>query len=187
MTQGEASDGTVSPAAAGVWHRVPLGDTTWSAWRDVCLRSAGFPADVVLAICDEELACSADEGTAGEEPAYGVVYPRCRQAAVPRHRRHLCRSRLPGGGHLAEPRAGAAVAGRGRGRGRGRGAAVRGPRPGAGDRELPAAVLPEERHDRRLRVSRLGVCGRQYGWPGSDAGGAADRPQDDLFRGLGDR
>jgi lantibiotic biosynthesis dehydratase-like protein len=29
-------------------------------WRDVCLRSAGFPADMVLAICDEPLARRAD-------------------------------------------------------------------------------------------------------------------------------
>ncbi len=46
--------------AAGAWHRVSLPGTTWSVWRDVCLRSAGFPADMVLAICDEPLARSAD-------------------------------------------------------------------------------------------------------------------------------
>ncbi|MDQ2814645.1 MAG: lantibiotic dehydratase family protein, partial [Actinomycetota bacterium] len=50
MTQGEATGS----------HRVPLEGTTWSVWRDVCVRSAGFPADMVLAICDEPLAHSAD-------------------------------------------------------------------------------------------------------------------------------
>jgi hypothetical protein len=51
-------------------------------WRDVCLRSAGFPADMVLAICDEPLARSADLAGAdldGAElaepgPAYDAVY-----------------------------------------------------------------------------------------------------------------
>src|SRR5215471_13949003 len=41
-------------------HRTPLDGTTWSVWREVALRSAGFPADMVLAICDEALARSAD-------------------------------------------------------------------------------------------------------------------------------
>jgi Lantibiotic dehydratase, N terminus len=41
-------------------HRVPLGGTTWSVWQDVALRSAGFPAHMMLAICDEALARSAD-------------------------------------------------------------------------------------------------------------------------------
>ncbi|HMD25222.1 MAG TPA: lantibiotic dehydratase, partial [Streptosporangiaceae bacterium] len=49
----------VSPAP-GAGHRVPLAGTTWSVWRDVCVRSAGFPADMMLAICDEPLARSAD-------------------------------------------------------------------------------------------------------------------------------
>src|ERR1700678_341266 len=94
MTQGGAVE-TGAPAA-GDWHRVPLGETTWSMWRDVCLRSAGFPADMVLAICDEALARSADQRSAdqtsadqrsadqtsadqrsadGGEPAYDVAYP----------------------------------------------------------------------------------------------------------------
>ncbi len=41
-------------------HRVRLDGTAWSVWRDVCVRGAGFPADMVLAICDELLARSAD-------------------------------------------------------------------------------------------------------------------------------
>jgi hypothetical protein len=60
-------------------HRVPLEGTTWSVWRDVGLRSAGFPADMVLAICDEQLARSADLAGAdldGAEhgPAYDAAY-----------------------------------------------------------------------------------------------------------------
>ena len=56
-------------------------------WRDVALRSAGFPADMVLAICDEPLARSADldranldgpnpvRRPAGARSAYDLVYP----------------------------------------------------------------------------------------------------------------
>ena len=40
-------------------------------WRDVCLRSAGFPADLALAISDEPLARSADLTRA----KYDVAYP----------------------------------------------------------------------------------------------------------------
>jgi hypothetical protein len=35
--------------ATGAPHRIPLDGTTWSVWRDVGLRGAGFPADMVLA------------------------------------------------------------------------------------------------------------------------------------------
>jgi lantibiotic biosynthesis dehydratase-like protein len=63
MTQGGVIEGS---------HRVPLEETTWSMWQDVCLRSAGFPADMVLAICDEQLARSADQAEPG--PAYDTVY-----------------------------------------------------------------------------------------------------------------
>jgi hypothetical protein len=41
-------------------------------WRDVCVRSAGFPADMVAAICDEPLARSAD--LAGADPAGRLAY-----------------------------------------------------------------------------------------------------------------
>src|SRR5579872_388908 len=53
-------------------HRVGLAGTSWSVWRDVALRSAGFPADRVLALCDERLACSAD--LASGDPAGRMVY-----------------------------------------------------------------------------------------------------------------
>jgi len=69
-----------------VSHRIPLDGTTWSLWRDAALRSAGFPADMVLAICDEPLARSADVAGAelngavpvrrrgSTESAYDLVY-----------------------------------------------------------------------------------------------------------------
>ena len=65
-----------TPAAAAS-HRAPLGGTRWSVWQDVALRSAGFPADMVLAICDEPLARSADLAAAdpaGPGPAYDAAY-----------------------------------------------------------------------------------------------------------------
>ena len=58
--------------AAGAGHRVGLGGTAWSVWRDVALRGAGLPADMVLALCDEPLARSAD--VAGADPAGRLAY-----------------------------------------------------------------------------------------------------------------
>jgi hypothetical protein len=66
---------TSVPAAAsadGARHRVPLAGTVWSVWRDVCVRSAGFPADTVQTICDEPLARSAD--LAGADAAGRLAY-----------------------------------------------------------------------------------------------------------------
>ena len=75
MTSLPVSVPAASPAA-GAWHRVPLEGTAWSVWRDVALRSAGFPADMVLAICDEPLARSADLAGADQAGrlAYDMVY-----------------------------------------------------------------------------------------------------------------
>lgn len=58
-------------------HLISLDGTAWSVWREVALRSAGFPADMVLAICDEALARSADlDGRPdGGEPPYDLTYP----------------------------------------------------------------------------------------------------------------
>jgi hypothetical protein len=61
-----------SASADRAWHRVPLVGTAWSVWRDVCLRSAGFSADMVLAICDEPLARSVD--LAGADLAGRLAY-----------------------------------------------------------------------------------------------------------------
>jgi Lantibiotic dehydratase, N terminus len=66
-----------STPSAAVSLRVRLGGTRWSVWRDVALRSAGFPADMVLAICDEPLARSADLAAADPAaagPGYDAVY-----------------------------------------------------------------------------------------------------------------
>src|SRR5260370_42446840 len=71
VTSLPASAAGVSPEA-GAPHRVRLEGTTWGVWRDMCLRSAGFPADMVLAICDEALARSAD--LAGADPAGRLAY-----------------------------------------------------------------------------------------------------------------
>ena len=87
MTQGGAVEtGFFPPApasaawpAAEAWHRVPLPGTSWSVWRDMIVRGAGFAADMMLAICDEPLARGAD--LAGADPvtpsgrlAYDKVY-----------------------------------------------------------------------------------------------------------------
>lgn len=47
-------------------HLVPLGRTGWSLWRECGLRSAGFPAAGLRAVCDAELARAVDEGRAGD-------------------------------------------------------------------------------------------------------------------------
>jgi hypothetical protein len=48
-------------------HLVPLGPTGWSLWREGALRSTGFPAAWLLAVCDVELARVVDEAGAGPE------------------------------------------------------------------------------------------------------------------------
>jgi Lantibiotic dehydratase, N terminus len=48
----------------------------------MCLRSAGFPADMVLAICDHLLACSAD--LAGADPAGRLAYDKVYAGAAGR-------------------------------------------------------------------------------------------------------
>jgi len=56
--------GTSAEQAAGS-HLVPLGGTGWHLWRDVVLRSAGFPAREVLALADADLAAAADRALTG--------------------------------------------------------------------------------------------------------------------------
>jgi hypothetical protein len=86
----------VTTPATGVSHRVPLDETGWSVWRDVCLRSAGFPADMVLAICDEPLALIADQAGADQAGADPVVRPgvaaSAYEAAYPDAARRLSRA-----------------------------------------------------------------------------------------------
>ncbi|SCG49776.1 lantibiotic dehydratase [Micromonospora halophytica] len=47
-------------------HLVPLGDTGWSVWRDVVLRTAGFPAAGLDRFAAPDLAAAADALLAGE-------------------------------------------------------------------------------------------------------------------------
>ncbi|MEU2168878.1 thioesterase domain-containing protein [Micromonospora chersina] len=42
-------------------HRVPLGDTAWSVWRDAILRTTGFPADGLDLFTAPRAAAAADE------------------------------------------------------------------------------------------------------------------------------
>ncbi|WFE40018.1 thioesterase domain-containing protein [Micromonospora sp. WMMD998] len=46
---------------AGGAHRVPLGDTGWSVWRDAVLRTTGFPADGLALLTAPRAAVAADE------------------------------------------------------------------------------------------------------------------------------
>ncbi|MEU8053379.1 MULTISPECIES: thioesterase domain-containing protein [Micromonospora] len=65
-----APDGPAEPTAidttgdgadeAGA-HRVPLGDTGWSVWRDAILRTTGFPADGLTALSAPQAAAAADD------------------------------------------------------------------------------------------------------------------------------
>src|SRR5262249_45375043 len=80
MTQGGAIETEIFPPApapaawpaAGARHRVRLPGTAWSVWRDMIVRGTGFPADMMLAICDEPLARGAD--LAGADPAGRPAY-----------------------------------------------------------------------------------------------------------------
>ncbi|MEV1329757.1 lantibiotic dehydratase [Micromonospora costi] len=47
-------------------HRIPLGDTGWWVWRDVVLRTAGFPAAGLEAFAAPEAAAAADALLDGE-------------------------------------------------------------------------------------------------------------------------
>ncbi|MET7950183.1 lantibiotic dehydratase [Micromonospora sp. NPDC005324] len=50
-------------------HLLPLGTTGWSVWRDVVLRTAGFPADGLAAFAAPEAAAAADALPPGEDTA----------------------------------------------------------------------------------------------------------------------
>ena len=63
-------------------HLARLGDTDWRMWRDIALRSTGFPADQVLSLGDPALAAAADAAAANPDrlEAYRAEY----RAAGPR-------------------------------------------------------------------------------------------------------
>ncbi|MFI7673416.1 lantibiotic dehydratase [Actinophytocola sp. NPDC049390] len=50
-------------------HLVPLGDTGWTVWRDVLLRSTGFPVAGLDRFTAPEAAAAADACNAGDQPA----------------------------------------------------------------------------------------------------------------------
>ncbi|GAB2935035.1 hypothetical protein GCM10027280_23650 [Micromonospora polyrhachis] len=58
-------------------HRVPLGDTGWSVWRDALLRTTGFPADGLTLLSAPEAAVAADKliatGTGADRYATAVA------------------------------------------------------------------------------------------------------------------
>ncbi|MDH6461929.1 surfactin synthase thioesterase subunit [Micromonospora sp. A200] len=60
---GAAASGAAGAEGAGSTgaHRVPLGDTGWSVWRDAVLRSTGFPADGLTLLAAPHAAAAADE------------------------------------------------------------------------------------------------------------------------------
>ncbi|MGB3442380.1 MAG: lantibiotic dehydratase [Actinophytocola sp.] len=55
-------------------HRIPLGGTGWSVWRDALLRSAGFPADGLSALSAPTAAASADALLRGEENTFDADF-----------------------------------------------------------------------------------------------------------------
>ena len=172
---------------AGAGHRVALEGTSWSVWRDVCVRSAGFPADKVLAMCDEPLARSAD--LAGADPAGRLAYDQAYADATGRLSRAIA-------GIYADPVFQEALTWQNPGLAQflrdhdaGPGAARRSKER---QREL---VIASYLQRYCLKNDTIGFFG-PVGWastgnagprPGGGAGGAADRPADDLFRGVGDR
>lgn len=56
-----------APARTG-GHRVPLGDTGWSVWRDAILRGTGFPADGLTRFAAPQVAAAADDLLDGDAP-----------------------------------------------------------------------------------------------------------------------
>ena len=66
------TQGGLAGTGPGAGHRVRLAGTAWSVWRDVCVRGTGFPADMVLGVCDEPLARSADLD--GRGPVFDAVF-----------------------------------------------------------------------------------------------------------------
>ncbi|MEO3778314.1 lantibiotic dehydratase [Micromonospora sp. B11E3] len=69
-------------AGRPVSHLLPLGDTGWSVWRDVLLRTAGFPAAGLDRFAAPEAATAADGLLAGETAA--EVYDKTLTAAFAR-------------------------------------------------------------------------------------------------------
>ncbi|NJP53190.1 hypothetical protein HCJ93_24760 [Streptomyces sp. SBST2-5] len=71
------------PAGAGYFRRLPLGASGWDLWGDAALRSAGFPADRINELCDDELAQAADRFDDRDETSR-AHYTKVFQAATER-------------------------------------------------------------------------------------------------------
>ncbi len=69
-------------------HLVPLGDTGWSVWRDVLVRSAGFPADGLARFAAPDCAATADRHLAGEVGE--DVFAKAHAEAVDAAAAHVC-------------------------------------------------------------------------------------------------
>jgi len=54
--------------------RIPLGTSAWSIWPDLAVRGAGFPARLVLALHDPELAQAADAATDPTDERYQQAF-----------------------------------------------------------------------------------------------------------------
>lgn len=65
-------------------HLIPLGGTGWSVWRDVLLRSAGFPADGLDRFAAPDCAAVADRHLAGEADLdeFAAAYERASQSSA---------------------------------------------------------------------------------------------------------
>ncbi|MFG2104550.1 thioesterase domain-containing protein [Micromonospora echinaurantiaca] len=59
VAAGPSGDPATTAVSDG--HRVPLGDTGWSVWRDAILRTTGFPADGLALFAAPQAAATADE------------------------------------------------------------------------------------------------------------------------------
>ncbi|TDV43153.1 thioesterase domain-containing protein [Actinophytocola oryzae] len=70
LTERLAADLRAALPARPSAHRVPLGDTGWSVWRDALLRSAGFPADGLTALSSPAAAASADALLGGRDNTF---------------------------------------------------------------------------------------------------------------------
>ena len=70
-------------------HLVPLGDTGWSVWRDILLRSAGFPVDGLARFAAPDCAATADRHLAGEVDA--DVFAKAHGHAVDAAAAQVCR------------------------------------------------------------------------------------------------
>ncbi|MDQ1721759.1 MAG: hypothetical protein QOI26_1493, partial [Pseudonocardiales bacterium] len=62
------------PAAMNPPGRIPLGVSAWSIWPDVAVRGAGFPARMVLALQDRDLAAAADAAPSAAQADYQHAY-----------------------------------------------------------------------------------------------------------------